>query len=245
MEQNKRIWDKLKSPPPSALKKITGGRLKGKSDISPQWRYEIMTEVFGACGTGWIFNVERLWTEPGADGEVFAFAQVDVKYKDGEEWSNPVQGIGGSMLVEKESKGLHSNDEAFKMAVTDAVGTALKMIGVAADVYAGKCDGKYPTSGPKAEDALPDSLKKPAKIKSKPSVKKKFDALMKMKEEQVSVVAEVMLKTAHLQPKDLNAKDFKWQRAIDIFAKFGRWPDDTAEVVLCVEFLTAMYGGKK
>jgi len=141
--ENKAIWDKLKTPPPSALKKIAAGRLKGMSDISPQWRYEIMTEVFGPCGLGWKFTVEKLWAVDGSEGQVFAFALVMVQYKEGDAWSEPVQGVGGSMLVAKERAGLHSSDEGFKMATTDAIGTALKMIGVAADVYAGKCDTKY------------------------------------------------------------------------------------------------------
>ena len=137
---NKAIWDKLRTPPPDALKKIKAGRLKGMSDISPQWRYEIMTEVFGACGIGWRFEIEKTWTDQGSDGQIFAFSQVFIQYRDKGEWSQKVQGIGGSMLVAKERAGLHCSDEAFKMATTDAIGTALKMIGVAADVYAGKCD---------------------------------------------------------------------------------------------------------
>jgi len=54
------------------------------------------------------------------------------------------------MLISKErnrsSEGYHlyNNDEAFKMSLTDALGTAMQRIGVAADVYAGKWDGsKY------------------------------------------------------------------------------------------------------
>jgi hypothetical protein len=140
---NKAIWNKVRTPPPEALKKIKAGRLKGMSDISPQWRYEIMTEVFGACGVGWKFNIDKTWTEAGSEGQVFAFSQVSVQYMDKGDWSYPVTGIGGSMLIALERKGLHCSDEAFKMATTDAIGTALKMIGVAADVYAGKCDGKY------------------------------------------------------------------------------------------------------
>ena len=145
------IWDKVKKPPPTALKKIEAGRLKGMSDISPQWRYEIMTEVFGPCGIGWRFGIERMWTEQGSEGQVFAFVQASVNYKQGDDWSDPVQGVGGSMLVAKERAGLHCSDEAFKMATTDAIGTALKMIGVAADVYAGKCETKYPTDAPSGQ----------------------------------------------------------------------------------------------
>ena len=47
-------------------------------------------------------------------------------------------------MVVKESGGLHINDEAYKMAVTDALSVALKMLGVGADVYMGLYDGsKY------------------------------------------------------------------------------------------------------
>ena len=43
------------------------------------------------------------------------------------------------------------------MAITDALGTAAKMIGVAADVYMGKVDTKYqqPPAEPKQEDTRP------------------------------------------------------------------------------------------
>lgn len=140
--QGLELWDKLKTPPSEALKEITGGRNKGMSDISPQWRYKIMTEIFGSCGVGWDFGVEKLWTETGTQGQVFAFALVHVRYMENNEWSNPVQGVGGSMLIANERNGPYCDDDAFKKAITDATGTALKMIGVAADVYEGLCDSK-------------------------------------------------------------------------------------------------------
>ena len=43
----------VKSVPQSALKPIEFGKLKGKYDISPQWRWEILTETYGMCGIGW------------------------------------------------------------------------------------------------------------------------------------------------------------------------------------------------
>ena len=147
MTENLKIWNALKRPPEDALKKITGGRLSGKTDISPQWRYQAMTEQFGPCGIGWKWDIVKLWTEPAPDNQVFAFAQVNVFISisvDDNTWRGPIPGIGGSMLVEKEKSGLHANDEAFKMAVTDALSVALKMLGVAADIYAGLWDGsKY------------------------------------------------------------------------------------------------------
>lgn len=137
------LWDSLADPPASALNRIEAGRLKGMSDINPQWRYQALTEAFGPCGDGWKFEIVRLWTEPGSDGQVFAFAEIALYYRLDGEWSEPVPGVGGSLLVALESKGHHANDEAYKMAVTDALGTAAKMIGVAASVYLGQHDGRY------------------------------------------------------------------------------------------------------
>lgn len=138
------IYNSLSRPPKDALKTIEAGKLKGKTDINPQWRYKAMTEKFGLVGIGWKYEIQKLWTEQGAGGEVLAFAQVAVFVKDGTDWSDPIIGIGGSKLVQIEKGQPVSNDEGFKMAVTDAFSTSLKMIGVAADIYAGMWDGsKY------------------------------------------------------------------------------------------------------
>lgn len=156
---NMKLWNAVKRPPESALKPISAGRLRGKTDISPQWRLQVMTEQFGPCGHGWSYSIERLWTEPGIDGQVFAFAQVSV-YTQGTNVGVP--GVGGSMLIAKESGGLHHNDEAFKMAVTDALSVALKSLGVAADIYLGLWDGsKYKTEKPEsAKSVAEDELSK-------------------------------------------------------------------------------------
>jgi len=135
------LYESLSKPPAWALRPIRAGRLKGKTDINPQWRIEAMTQAFGSCGVGWRFEVKRLWTEPGPDDQVFAFAEVLVFTKQGDEWTAPIPGIGGNMLVEKEKSGPHANDEAYKMAVTDALSTALRMLGVGAAIYAGAWDG--------------------------------------------------------------------------------------------------------
>ena len=168
---NMAVWDKLKSPPISALKTIAGGRLRGFTDVNPQWRYKAMTEQFGVCGVGWKYTVEKLWLEPAGD-QVCAFAEVGLSIKVDGEWSAPIPGIGGSMLVEKETSGLHVSDEAYKMAVTDALSVAMKMIGVAADVYEGFCDGarytndeKPPTR--KAEQKTSPETKEPPPLKNK------------------------------------------------------------------------------
>ena len=136
-------WNKLKTPPDWAKHGIKGGRLRGMTDINPQWRYAAMTEVYGPCGQGWKSEIKRVWREEVTDGQVFAFAEVNVfvRLKGGDAvWSAPISGIGGSMLVEKETAGLHANDEGYKMAITDALSVALKFLGVGADVYCGMAD---------------------------------------------------------------------------------------------------------
>lgn len=154
------IYNKLKQPPKEALRTIQGGRLKGKTDINPQWRYKAMTEQFGVCGVGWKYKVVRVWSEPANDNQIFAFAEVNVYVKI-DEWSAPIPGYGGSMLVEKESAGLHASDEGYKMAVTDALSAAMKMLGVAADVYAGLWDGiKYKDGVESTATAVRDTAKK-------------------------------------------------------------------------------------
>lgn len=159
------IYKKLSQPPKGALREIEAGDLKGKTDINPQWRYEAMTEQFGLVGIGWKYEIQKLWTEPGARDETLAFAQVAVYVRDPQtkEWSDPIVGIGGSKLINNFTNGLKSNDEGYKMAVTDAFSTSLKMIGVAADIYAGRWDGSKYNEEPcnKGEDTPQKSSRGP------------------------------------------------------------------------------------
>jgi hypothetical protein len=153
MMGNLDIWNKVNKPPINALKTIGAGRTKGMTDIKPQWRLQIMTDVFGPCGIGWKYTVDRLWTEPGSEDQVCAFALVTVYTKLEDGWSAPIQGIGGSMLVAKEKAGLYTSDEAYKMAVTDALSVAFKALGVAAEIYLGNFDGsKYKEPEPSNEE---------------------------------------------------------------------------------------------
>ena len=151
MSENLKLWNAVRRPPETALKTIKGGRLTGMTDISPMWRYQAITEQFGPCGIGWKYEIKRLWIEDGTEGQKVAFAEVNVFIMVTTEsstvrpmWSDPIPGIGGSMLVNKESSGLRTSDEAFKMAVTDALSVALKLLGFGADIYMGMWDGsKY------------------------------------------------------------------------------------------------------
>lgn len=147
-KENLELYDKFRECPESAKKKITGGNLNGKTDINPMWRIKRLTEEFGPVGFGWRIEIVDRWIEEGADGVRVANVLINlyVRYKG--EWSAPIPGIGGATLVDKQSKGLVTDDDAFKKAYTDAQSVACKALGIAADVYYERDpESKYNTDG--------------------------------------------------------------------------------------------------
>jgi hypothetical protein len=139
--ENLEIYNKLKEVPAEAQKKITGGRLNGMTDIKPMWRIEKLTEVFGMCGIGWKAPITKKEIIDGANGEKIAIVDIDLFVKVNGEWSEAIQGTGGSSFIANEKNGLYTSDECFKMAYTDAISVACKMLGMGANVYWG--DSKY------------------------------------------------------------------------------------------------------
>lgn len=146
---NMELFRQFEKTPEEAKKPIEAGRLKGFTDINPMWRFKRLTEVFGPCGVGWKFVITDKQIVPGADGVVSAFVDILLFYKINGEWSDGIPGTGGSSFVAKESKGLYTSDECFKMALSDAIGTACKALGMSADIYFSKDRSKY-TSAPEA-----------------------------------------------------------------------------------------------
>ena len=133
---NMRIYDAVRAVPPEAIKPITAGRLKGKSDINPMWRIKKLTEQFGPCGDGWYTEGVRYWTviqEKSLEMAVFCELQLHTKGENG--WSAPIYGIGGNTVIAAEKNGLYLDDEAYKKAYTDALSVACKALGIGADVY--------------------------------------------------------------------------------------------------------------
>lgn len=133
---NMRIYNAVRAVPPEAIKPITAGRLKGKSDINPMWRIRVLTEQFGPCGEGWYTEGVRFWTvtqEKSMEMAVFCELQLHTKGESG--WSAPIYGIGGNTVIAAEKNGLYLDDEAYKKAYTDALSVACKALGIGADVY--------------------------------------------------------------------------------------------------------------
>lgn len=143
---NMEIYDRARSVPKEALKPIIGGRLKGMSDINPMWRLKMLTELFGVCGIGWKVELTDKRLERGHGDEVVCFVDINLYIRDGEKWSAPIPGMGGSAFVTAERNGVYTNDECFKMAFTDAISVACKSLGFAADVYFANDKSKYDTT---------------------------------------------------------------------------------------------------
>lgn len=141
---NMRIYDAVRFVPEQAKKKILGGRLKGMTDINPMWRIKKLTEQFGPCGVGWYPSDVKYWQDRlDNNGSVALSCDLLLHVKMDGEWSKPIYGIGGSMLVAAENSGPRLNDEAYKSAYTDAISVACKALGIGADVYFEKDVTKY------------------------------------------------------------------------------------------------------
>lgn len=143
---NMELFRQFEKTADEAKKPIEAGRLKGFTDINPMWRFKRLTEVFGPVGIGWKFVITDKQIIPGADGVVSAFVDILLYYKHGNDWSEGIPGTGGSSFVAKEKNGLYTSDECFKMALSDAIGTACKALGMSADIYFSKDRSKYTTA---------------------------------------------------------------------------------------------------
>ena len=172
---NLEIYNKVKSVPEHAQSKIFGGRLKGMTDIKPQWRIQKMTEIFGVCGIGWKFEIIDIkYSEKDEKKQQCCFVKINLYIKVDNKWSDAIPGIGGSSFIALEKNGLYLSDECEKMALTDALSVAMKMIGVGADVYMGHGSKYYPP-------VVSDQTQQPNDvIHSKPAITPKL--MEKMKE---------------------------------------------------------------
>ena len=162
---NLKLYEAIRQVPVEAQKPIQGGRLKGMTDINPMWRIKTLTEQFGMCGIGWYYDILEEKIIDGANGEQVAFVKINLFIKHDGEWSKPIVGTGGSMLVAKERGGLYTSDEAFKMALTDAISVSCKALGMGADIYWQGDRTKY--------DKLSDS-----EDKSYYSIKSKYELIV-------------------------------------------------------------------
>ena len=133
---NLSLYNRFRDVPQEAKKTIKGGKLKGFTDINPMWRIKKLTEEFGECGFGWYYEEVERWKETCGQEEA-VFVKINLYTKRNNEWSKPIMGVGGSKMVQlfKGVEVVDFSDEAYKMALTDAISIACKALGMAADVY--------------------------------------------------------------------------------------------------------------
>ena len=182
---NMDIYNRVRAVPKEAQKTITAGRIKGMTDINPMWRIQTLTEQFGIVGIGWKYVITDKRIIDGANGERCAFVDIDLFVKVNGEWSEAIQGTGGSSFVSAEKNGTiyYTSDECFKMALTDALSVACKALGIGADVYWAGGRTKYT-----ANDTEAPTHPKPTEVpKKQPTPRESLIA--KLKEKGIDAVA--------------------------------------------------------
>lgn len=150
--QNMEIYELGRNVPPEAQKAFYNGKFSG-TDINPMWRIKKLTEIFGPAGIGWYYEIVSERAEEHGDVTI-AVVDLNLYVKWGGEWSKPIYGTGGNILLRNGS----TSDEGYKMALTDALSVACKALGIGADIYYSKDKTKYTdTEGPqRAPDPLED-----------------------------------------------------------------------------------------
>lgn len=136
-DQNMRFYVQVQDTPKDAQKPFSNGRFNG-TDVNPMYRIKMLTMMFGPAGEGWWTEDEQYTMVPcEATGEVATFCTLKLFYKDPDtgEVSKGVTGVGGNKFLVSQKSGKYCNDEAYKMAYTDAVSIACKALGFSHDIY--------------------------------------------------------------------------------------------------------------
>lgn len=156
-DNNLKFYEMGRSVPEEAQKSFNNGKFSG-TDINPMWRIKKLTEMFGAAGIGWYTEV--LCERCEEHGEMtIAVVNLNLYVKVDGEWSKPIYGTGGNVVVRKGSV----SDEGYKMAYTDALSVACKALGIGADIYFAKDKTKYTAEKEEAKEevkkATPNQIK--------------------------------------------------------------------------------------
>jgi len=154
---NLQYYNAGRNVPDEAQKGFNNGKFSG-TDINPMWRIKKLTELFGPVGVGWY--VDDVTERCEIHGETtISIVNLNLYIKVGGEWSKPIYGTGGNVILRKGSV----SDEGYKMAYTDALSVACKALGIGADIYFDKDKTKYTAAGD-AEEAPKTEKKQPEKF---------------------------------------------------------------------------------
>lgn len=159
--ENLTIWNTLGKTAPDQTKAFQrGGGFKGTA-VKPIYTEQKMTEVFGPCGIGWGFTEPQFQVVPGDNKEVLVYCWLSLWIvRDGKR-SDLIPGVGGDKVVShvkanekyQRPERWENDDEAFKKAFTDAIGNAMKHLGMSADVHMGLFDDSKYVATRRREDA--------------------------------------------------------------------------------------------
>jgi hypothetical protein len=212
MADNLALWDRLGKTDPAHTKKFQrGGGFRGTA-IKPIYTTQKMTEEFGPAGKGWGMGEPTFQVVPGSEGQVAVYCTVSLWYRpEGDDKVSAVYGVGGDMVVVKQSSGLRTDDEAFKKAFTDAIGNAMKHLGMSADVHMGLFDdSKYvrEVAAEFAEEAAPkqvEEVKRHSKAIARPidgEMRDEIDACQTVEELKVLWHSKPFQTEYQRHPKD-------------------------------------------
>ncbi len=147
------LWNKLGKTDPKHTKPFSrSGGFKGTA-VKPIYTEQKMTEEFGPCGVGWGISEPQFQVVPGSEGQVAVYCWASIWFNYEGKVSAPVPGVGGDIVVVSQKDRLRTDDEAFKKAFTDAIGNAMKHIGMSADVHMGRFDDSKYLREREAEEA--------------------------------------------------------------------------------------------
>lgn len=123
----------------------------GRLSIKTQYRLMKATEIWGPVGIGWGYKVLREWIDTGApivmNGEITShFEQIhkmEIEFwymHEGQKVSLTQYGDTRKLYLARGGYFVH-DDEVEKKSLSDALGKAMSMVGICADVYLGTYDG--------------------------------------------------------------------------------------------------------
>ncbi len=123
----------------------------GRLSIKTQYRLMKATEIWGPIGVGWGYKVLREWIDTGApivmNGDITQhFEQIhkiEIEFwylHEGEKVSFTQYGDTRKLYLARGGYFVH-DDEVEKKSLSDALGKAMSMTGICADIYLGTYDG--------------------------------------------------------------------------------------------------------
>jgi hypothetical protein len=131
---NMEIWLELCETDPDYTKEV--GFRGGFTSIDPQYQKQRMTEMFGACGTGWGGEAEWIEVQRNED-TVVVKCTVRVWYRDKTDTIRYLPPVTAkAMAFDNGREDLDSDKKCF----TDAFSKSTASLGLNADVFLGKFD---------------------------------------------------------------------------------------------------------